>query len=111
MVWAFLSMKLSFTQTLPCTFGKNHVEAVFVTKGEGEIEIVNGKGQEGQGKVYKLFPGVCYGLDAHEKHYLRGGNKGPMHVVCAFNPPCDGREEQNEDGMFPVIGEDGIPRY
>ena len=29
----------------------------------------------------------------------------------AFNPPIDGAEDHNEEGVYPVIAEDGIPRY
>lgn len=89
---------------------KNHVEAVHVIAGNGEIEIVKEKGQEGQGTVYRLEPGTCYALDAHEKHYLRAGTED-LHVICAFNPPIDGAEDHNEEGVYPVIAEDGIPRY
>lgn len=89
---------------------KNHVEAVFVFKGRGEIEVVPDKGMKGQGTVYQLEPGTFYGLNKHEKHYLRATTED-LHVACAFNPPVDGAEDHDADGVYPVIGADGVPRY
>ena len=90
---------------------KNHVEAVLVFSGHGEIELCHEGGKEGEGfAVFKLEPGVFYGLGGQENHYLRASKEGDMHVACAFNPPIDGAED-HKDGVYPVIGQDGVPHY
>eukprot|EP01138_Halocafeteria_seosinensis_P014553 gb/GECG01014857.1/.p1 GENE.gb/GECG01014857.1/~~gb/GECG01014857.1/.p1 ORF type:complete len:200 (+),score=36.53 gb/GECG01014857.1/:1-600(+) len=81
---------------------RNHVEAVFITQGEGEIELVDENQKEGEGVVYPLKPGTLYGLNGHERHYLRA-TKGDLHVACAFNPPVAGSEDHNDQGVYPVV--------
>ena len=36
--------------------------------------------QEGEGVIYPLKPGTLYGLEAHERHFLRA-TKGDLHVA------------------------------
>lgn len=91
---------------------KNHVEAVLVFSGSGEIELCHPKQAEGDGfAVFKLEPGTFYGLGGQERHYLRASSEGDMHVACAFNPPVDGAEDHNEEGVYAAIGSDGVKRY
>ena len=56
------------------------------------------------GKKYKIEPGTVYILDKHDRHYLRGGTED-MVVACAFNPPLNGREVHDENGVYPLDGE------
>lgn len=74
---------------------KNHLEAVYCIRGEGEIEVIE------EGKTYPVRAGTLYALDGHEKHYLRASSD--MHMVCVFNPPCTGREVHDEDGSYPLL--------
>jgi L-ectoine synthase len=76
---------------------KNHIEAVYLIEGEGEVESVE------DGKVYQLKPGTMYLLDQNDKHYLRA--KTDMRMVCVFNPPLTGKETHDEDGVYPLLTE------
>ena len=73
----------------------NHVEAVFVTDGEGELY------DKDNGRAYRLGPGSIYVLDGHERHQLRPLTR--MTTVCVFNPPVTGREVHDENGVYPLI--------
>lgn len=74
---------------------KNHLEAVYCIRGEGEIEVIE------KGDIYPIKAGTLYALDGHEKHYLRATSE--MHMMCVFNPPCTGREVHQEDGSYPLL--------
>jgi L-ectoine synthase len=74
---------------------KNHLEAVYCIRGEGEIEVIE------KGEVYPIKAGTLYALNGHEKHYLRA--TAEMHMMCVFNPPCTGREVHQEDGSYPLL--------
>ena len=76
----------------------NHVEAVFVFEGEGELT------DKETGETYQLRPGSLYLLDGHEHHQLRP--RTLMRTVCVFNPPVTGREVHDEDGVYPLVVED-----
>jgi len=73
----------------------NHVEAVFVTEGEGELY------DRDNDVTYQLGPGSMYLLNGHEKHQLRPRTQ--MRTVCVFNPPVTGREVHDENGVYPLI--------
>lgn len=75
----------------------NHIEAVFVVEGDGELE------DKETGKVHQLAPGSLYLLDGHERHQLRP--RTLMRTVCVFNPPVTGREVHDEHGVYPLIAE------
>ena len=79
---------------------------MLVIAGEGEIEVVQEGQSEGQGKVYPLRPGTFYGLDGHERHFLRA-TRGDLECVCAFNPPVAGSEDHDADGVYPAVDDDG----
>ncbi len=70
----------------------NHVEAVFVIEGEGELL------DKETGEVHQLAPGSLYLLDGHEQHQLRPRSR--MRTVCVFNPPLTGREVHDEHGGY-----------
>jgi len=75
---------------------KNHLEAVWVIEGDGEIETL------ADGKKYALEPGVVYALGQHDEHLLRGG-KEALRVLCVFNPPLTGLEVHDEKGVYPLV--------
>lgn len=74
----------------------DHVEAVFVVAGEGELL------DKETGQTYQLGPGSLYLLDGHEHHQLRPRTE--MRTVCVFNPPVTGREVHDKDGRYPLAG-------
>lgn len=71
---------------------KNHVEAVYVLEGTGEVEIVE------TGEVYKLYPGVFYAFDQHERHRYRLDTE--VRAIAIFNPPLVGDEINDESGGY-----------
>ncbi|MCE7481583.1 MULTISPECIES: ectoine synthase [Microbacterium] len=75
----------------------NHIEAVFVVEGEGEITDL------GTGETHQLAPGSLYLLNDHDKHEVRPRTE--MRVVCVFNPPVTGREVHDENGVYPLVTE------
>jgi len=75
----------------------NHIEAVFVVEGEGEITDL------GTGETHPLAPGSLYLLDQHDQHELRPRTR--MRTVCVFNPPVTGREVHDENGVYPAMHE------
>ena len=75
----------------------NHVEAVFVVEGEGELL------DQDTGELHQLAPGSLYLLDGHEHHQLRPRTR--MRTVCVFNPPLTGREVHDEQGAYPLLGQ------
>ncbi len=50
-----------------------------------------------------------YALDGHEPHWFHADED--VYCICSFSPPCDGPELHDEDGVFPYIGDDGVPDY
>jgi len=73
---------------------KNHLESVFVLKGEGTIEDL------GTGEIHELKPGVMYALNKHDQHIVRP--KTDIVTACVFNPPVTGREVHDETGAYPA---------
>ena len=74
---------------------QNHLESVFCMSGIGEIETI------ADGKIYKIEPGTLYILDKHDEHLLRGGSED-MKLACVFNPPLNGKEVHDENGVYPL---------
>lgn len=75
----------------------NHVEAVFCV--EGEAELTNDE----TGEKFLIKPGTMYLLDGHEKHTVRP--RTDFRVLCVFNPPVTGREDHDENGVYPLLTE------
>lgn len=75
----------------------NHIEAVFIVEGEGEITDL------ATGETHQLAPGSLYLLNNHDKHEVRPRTQ--MRTVCVFNPPITGREIHDEDGVYPLVTE------
>lgn len=76
---------------------KNHFESVYCISGSGEIKVV------ATGKVYPIAPGTMYVLDQHDKHILRAHEE--MKMACVFNPPLNGKEVHDADGVYPLDAE------
>ncbi|WP_026453819.1 ectoine synthase [Saccharomonospora iraqiensis] len=76
----------------------NHIEAVFIVEGEGEVT------DKATGETHQLRSGSLYLLDQHDKHQVRP--KTDMRTVCVFNPPITGREVHDENGVYPLVVED-----
>lgn len=77
---------------------KNHLEAVYCVKGEGEIEDLE------TGQVHNIRDGTMYALNSHERHNLRA--KTDMRMVCVFNPALTGTEVHDREGSYPLVEED-----
>lgn len=75
----------------------NHIEAVFIVEGEGEITDL------ATGETHQLGPGSLYLLNDHDKHEVRPRTE--MRTVCVFNPPITGREVHDENGVYPLVAE------
>ncbi|MEA5445215.1 ectoine synthase [Gammaproteobacteria bacterium AB-CW1] len=75
---------------------KNHLESVYLTEGEGEVETI------ADGKIWPVKAGEIYILDKNDEHYLRANKGTHMRMVCVFNPPISGREVHDEHGVYPV---------
>ena len=74
---------------------QNHLESVYCISGNGEIETL------ADGKVYPIEAGTLYILDKHDEHLLRGGSEN-MKMACVFNPPLNGKEVHDENGVYPL---------
>ena len=74
---------------------KNHLEAVYIFKGEGEI--VN----EATKEIFPLEPGTLYALYKDDKTIVRA--KTDMVMISVFNPPVVADEKHDEDGAYPIL--------
>ncbi|GAA2236085.1 ectoine synthase [Streptomyces amakusaensis] len=77
----------------------NHIEAVLCVSGEAELT------DDETGEIHVISPGTMYLLDGHERHTLRP--RTDFRCVCVFNPPVTGREDHDENGVYPLITEEG----
>ena len=77
---------------------QNHLESVYCMSGNGEVETLS------DGKVYKIEAGTLYILDKHDNLLLRGGSED-MKMACVFNPPLNGKEVHDENGVYPLAAE------
>uniref|UniRef100_A0A7S1CQ62 L-2,4-diaminobutyric acid acetyltransferase n=1 Tax=Bicosoecida sp. CB-2014 TaxID=1486930 RepID=A0A7S1CQ62_9STRA len=90
---------------------RNHVEAVFIMKGSGTIELVNEDQKQGEGTLHHLNEGSMYCLNGNERHFLRASDDGDMVAVCVFSPPVAGTEDHNEHGVYPAVDDAGTAHY
>ncbi len=72
---------------------QNHLEAVFVLKGNGTIEDL------GTGETHELSPGVMYALDKHDRHIVRP--ETDILTACVFNPPVTGQRSARRERRLP----------
>jgi L-ectoine synthase len=79
---------------------QNHFESVYCVSGEGEIETL------ADGKVYPIRPGTLYNLDKHDEHLLRADSE--LKLACVFNPPLNGLEVHDENGVYPLEADDAV---
>lgn len=73
---------------------QNHLESVYCISGEGEVETL------ADGKIYPIKPGTLYNLNEHDEHLLRAAKE--MKLACVFNPPLNGKEVHDENGVYPL---------
>ncbi|GAA0786071.1 ectoine synthase [Marinobacterium sediminicola] len=76
---------------------QNHLESVYCISGEGEVETL------ADGKIYSIKPGTLYNLNEHDEHLLRATKE--MKLACVFNPPLNGKEVHDENGVYPLEAE------
>ena len=76
---------------------QNHFETVYCISGEGEVETLD------DGKIWPIKPGTVYILNKHDNHLLRA--KTDMQLACAFNPPLNGKEQHDENGVYALEAE------
>lgn len=86
-----------YAGTVTSMWYANHVEAVVCTEGDAELT------DEETGEKYRITPGTMYLLDGHERHTLRVAED--FRCLCVFNPPVTGREDHDEDGVYPLLTE------
>ncbi|MFC7063106.1 ectoine synthase [Halobacillus seohaensis] len=77
---------------------QNHLESVYCIEGDGEVETLK------DNKVYPIKANEIYALDQNDEHLLRANTD--MRMVCVFDPPITGREIHDENGVYPVVGDD-----
>ena len=73
----------------------NHLEAVYCVGGEGELEDLE------TGEIHKLSDGTMYALNGHERHRLRA--KQTLRMICVFSPALTGKEDHDENGIYPLL--------
>ncbi|HEX7029226.1 MAG TPA: ectoine synthase [Gammaproteobacteria bacterium] len=75
---------------------QNHLEAVYLIEGKGEILDV------ATGETHPLEKDTIYALNDNDKHVLRANKGTHMRMVCVFNPPVSGTEVHDETGAYPA---------
>lgn len=78
---------------------RNHLEAVYCVEGKGSVQLVS------TGEVIPIEAGTMYALDAHDEHILSAETE--MRMVCVFNPALAGPETHDENGVYPILAEEG----
>jgi len=73
---------------------QHHLESVYCIRGKGEIESLD------TGEIHPILPGTLYILDQHDRHLLRAEEE--LELACVFNPPLNGKEVHNQDGVYPL---------
>lgn len=76
---------------------RNHIESVYCIAGHGQVETL------ADGRVYPISPGTIYILDQHDAHILQAETE--MVMACVFNPPLNGTEVHDADGVYPLEAE------
>ena len=74
---------------------KNHIEACYCLKGEGELTDVS------SGEKHHIKEGVWYVLDKNDPHEFQALTNS-VELLCVFNPPLKGKETHKEDGSYDV---------
>lgn len=71
---------------------KNHLEACFCIKGEGELTDLK------TGNRFIISVGKIYILNEHDNHTFEAFED--VELISVFNPPCKGNEIHKEDGSY-----------
>ncbi|OQS07550.1 hypothetical protein THRCLA_00442 [Thraustotheca clavata] len=80
---------------------KNHVQAMYVIKGEGILEV-----EHKNHHSYELQPGTCIAIDAQEEFSLVA-KSDELHVLSVINPPIVAHEGPDKDHVIPAIDTQG----
>lgn len=78
---------------------RHHLEAVYCMDGTGEVTLLDSD------ERIPIRPGTMYALNGHERHLLRA--ETDLRMLCVFTPALTGREVHDEDGVYPLLTEDG----
>ncbi|HEX6928847.1 MAG TPA: ectoine synthase [Gammaproteobacteria bacterium] len=78
---------------------RNHLEAVYLIEGKGEITDV------ATGETHRLEKDTVYALNSNDRHVLRANRGTHMRMVCVFNPPVSGTEVHDASGAYPLPDE------
>jgi L-ectoine synthase len=70
----------------------NHLEGNLCVGGEGEVVDL------ATDEVHRLFPGVMYALDKHDRHSIRAITD--VQLVCVFWPALVGDERHDPSGGY-----------
>nr|AMY57940.1 L-ectoine synthase C subunit [Streptomyces sp. WS107] len=73
----------------------HHIEAVVCVDREAELT------DRETGKTYTITPPTMYLLNGHERHTLKV--KEDPRCICVFPPPVTGREDHDENGVYPLL--------
>jgi L-ectoine synthase len=74
---------------------KNHKEACFCIKGEGELVNLS------NGNRFIIAPDMVYILNEHDNHTFEAFED--VELISVFNPPVKGNEIHKEDGSYEII--------
>lgn len=74
---------------------QHHLEAVYCVEGRGRVKVMS------TDEVFEIQPGTVYALNGNERHQLTADVE--MRMVCVFNPALVGREEHDENGVYPLL--------
>ncbi|OQS00892.1 hypothetical protein ACHHYP_02181 [Achlya hypogyna] len=80
---------------------KNHVQAMYVIKGEGTLEI-----ESAVHHSHVLEPGTCIALDQQEDFSLVA-TTDELHVLSVTNPPLVAEEGPDANRVIPAIDTQG----
>lgn len=78
---------------------RHHLESVYCISGTGAVENLE------DGQTYPVAPGTLYVLDRHDRHRLRAFDD--LVLACVFNPPLQGSEVHDAEGVYPLLAEAG----
>nr|AMY57937.1 L-ectoine synthase C subunit [Streptomyces sp. WS024] len=81
------------TETSP--WYANHIEAVVC------VEPAAALTPDETGEKHAITPGTMYLLPGHERHTMR--IKQDFRCICVFPPPVTGREDHDENGVYPLL--------
>jgi L-ectoine synthase len=73
---------------------KNHLESCYCVKGSGTVKNL----EVNPLVTYEISPDSIYVLNNFEKHEFEALEE--THLICVFNPPLNGTEVHNKEGIY-----------